>query len=145
MLEHPSFIFCSAPQQPRQGLSHIAKTVPGEESAAIPLQPGNDLSQMQAHLIIKARSRWLKGQELYSLLQLCKEGTFPYSMTPATRPLGGTLFLYDRKVVRFFRLDGHNWRKKNDNKTVRETHEKLKVQYSCHNYSSIHSEEPFLI
>ena len=29
--------------------------------------------------------------------------------------------------MRFFRKDGHDWRKKSDGKTVRETHEKLKV------------------
>ena len=116
----------AAHQRLRTG-RYVAKLAPGEEPAAIPLQPGNDIPQTEAQLIIKARNRWLKGQELHSLLQLCKDGMFPYSMTAATRPPGGTMFLYDRKVVRFFRLDGHNWRKKNDNKTVRETHEKLKV------------------
>jgi hypothetical protein len=40
---------------------------------------------------------------------------------------GGSLFLFDRKVLRYFRKDGHNWRKKRDGKTVREAHEKLKV------------------
>ena len=39
----------------------------------------------------------------------------------------GTIFLFDRKAVRFFRKDGHDWQKKKDGKTVRETHEKLKV------------------
>lgn len=42
--------------------------------------------------------------------------------------LGGSLFLFDRKVLRYFRKDGHNWRKKKDGKTVREAHEKLKVR-----------------
>ena len=41
--------------------------------------------------------------------------------------LGGSLFLFDRKVLRYFRKDGHNWRKKKDGKTVKEAHEKLKV------------------
>ena len=45
----------------------------------------------------------------------------------ANLPAGGSLFLFDRKAVRFFRRDNHNWRKKADGKTVRETHEKLKV------------------
>ena len=31
--------------------------------------------------------------------------------------------------MRFFRKDGHDWRKKADGKTVRETHEKLKVLF----------------
>ena len=37
------------------------------------------------------------------------------------------MFLFNRKTVRFFRKDGHDWRKKSDGKTIRETHEKLKV------------------
>lgn len=40
---------------------------------------------------------------------------------------GGSLFLFDRKALRYFRKDGHNWRKKKDGKTVREAHERLKV------------------
>ena len=57
------------------------------------------------------------------------------SLSPPPLPLrqylhdatAGALFLFDRKVVRFFRKDSHNWQKKKDGKTVRETHEKLKV------------------
>lgn len=41
---------------------------------------------------------------------------------------GGSLFLFDRKKLRYFRKDGHNWRKKKDGKTVREAHERLKVR-----------------
>jgi CG-1 domain len=43
--------------------------------------------------------------------------------------IGGSLFLFDRKALRYFRKDGHNWRKKKDGKTVREAHEKLKVPF----------------
>ncbi|XP_057992109.1 calmodulin-binding transcription activator 5 isoform X2 [Hevea brasiliensis] len=35
--------------------------------------------------------------------------------------------LFDRKKLRNFRKDGHNWKKKNDGKTVKEAHEHLKV------------------
>lgn len=45
---------------------------------------------------------------------------------------GGSVFLFDRRAVRFFRKDGHSWRKKADGKTVRETHEKLKVLVDGH-------------
>ncbi|XP_022739610.1 calmodulin-binding transcription activator 3-like isoform X5 [Durio zibethinus] len=31
------------------------------------------------------------------------------------------------RVLRYFRKDGHNWRKKKDGKTVKETHERLKA------------------
>nr|GMD49311.1 calmodulin-binding transcription activator 3-like isoform X1 [Ipomoea batatas] len=39
----------------------------------------------------------------------------------------GSLFLFDRKVLRYFRKDGHKWRKKKDGKTVKEAHERLKA------------------
>ena len=40
---------------------------------------------------------------------------------------GGSLFLFNKRVLRFFRRDGHNWRKKKDGRTVGEAHERLKV------------------
>lgn len=43
---------------------------------------------------------------------------------------GGTIVLFDRKMLRNFRKDGHNWKKKNDGKTVKEAHEHLKVRFS---------------
>lgn len=46
---------------------------------------------------------------------------------------GGSVFLFDRKVLRYFRKDGHNWRKKKDGKTVKEAHEKLKVTMKYRN------------
>jgi len=41
--------------------------------------------------------------------------------------LDGSFFLFDRNVLRHFRMDGHNWRKTKDRKTVKENHEKLRV------------------
>ncbi|KAF2598741.1 hypothetical protein F2Q68_00010650 [Brassica cretica] len=35
--------------------------------------------------------------------------------------------LHSFQVLRYFRKDGHNWRKKKDGKTVKEAHQKLKV------------------
>ena len=46
----------------------------------------------------------------------------------------GSLFLFDRKVLRYFRKDGHNWRKKKDGKTVKEAHERLKVGTRHHGF-----------
>ena len=43
---------------------------------------------------------------------------------------GGTIVLFDRKMLRNFRKDGHNWKKKSDGKTVKEAHEHLKVRIS---------------
>lgn len=44
--------------------------------------------------------------------------------------IGGTIVLFDRKMLRNFRKDGHNWKKKKDGKTVKEAHEHLKVWLS---------------
>ncbi|XP_024185065.2 calmodulin-binding transcription activator 2 isoform X1 [Rosa chinensis] len=48
-------------------------------------------------------------------------------MAESQRLLGGSLFLVDRKKVKHYKRDGHNWRKKKDGKTVMEGNEKLKV------------------
>ncbi|PWA82279.1 IQ motif, EF-hand binding site [Artemisia annua] len=42
-------------------------------------------------------------------------------------PKSGTVVLFDRKMLRNFRRDGRNWKKKKDGKTVKEAHEHLKV------------------
>lgn len=44
--------------------------------------------------------------------------------------IGGTVVLFDRKMLRNFRKDGYNWKKKKDGKTVKEAHEHLKVSTS---------------
>eukprot|EP00951_Prasinocladus_malaysianus_P038852 scaffold429829_cov49-Prasinocladus_malaysianus.AAC.2 len=96
----------------------------------------------------KAGERWLKTTEVSDILENYKKYDFKVSLVPPNQPpgsnvayqvsssssmwsafmhVGGAVFLFDRKQVRFFRKDGHNWRKKPDGKTVRETHEKLKV------------------
>ena len=54
-------------------------------------------------------------------------GTDSHYLNFHVTAIGGSLFLFDRKVLRYFRKDGHNWRKKKDGKTVKEAHEKLKV------------------
>ena len=54
----------------------------------------------------------------YVLLNVC------YHLTFST---GGSLYLFNKRVTRFFRKDGHNWRKKRDGRTVGEAHERLKV------------------
>lgn len=44
--------------------------------------------------------------------------------------IGGTVVLFDRKMLRNFRRDGRNWKKKKDGKTVKEAHEHLKVSFT---------------
>ncbi|KAK9809816.1 hypothetical protein WJX73_009573 [Symbiochloris irregularis] len=85
------------------------------------------LSKKARDILLKARASWLKNTEVLELLNNYRGYDLPVSHEPPSKPDGGTLYLFNRKVCRFFRKDGHDWRKKSDGKTVRETHEKLKV------------------
>ncbi|CAB4320115.1 unnamed protein product [Prunus armeniaca] len=76
-------------------------------------------------LLGEAQHRWLRPAEICEILSNFQK--FHISSEPPNRPPSGSLFLFDRKVLRYFRKDGHNWRKKKDGKTVKEAHEKLKV------------------
>ncbi|XP_062077108.1 calmodulin-binding transcription activator 1 isoform X2 [Humulus lupulus] len=76
-------------------------------------------------LLSEAQHRWLRPAEICEILR--NHQTFRISSEPPNRPPSGSLFLFDRNVLRYFRKDGHNWRKKKDGKTVKEAHEKLKV------------------
>ncbi|TYH57261.1 hypothetical protein ES332_D08G077300v1 [Gossypium tomentosum] len=44
-------------------------------------------------------------------------------------PKSGTIVLFDRKMLRNFRKDGYNWKKKKDGKTIKEAHEHLKITF----------------
>ncbi|KAM1759892.1 hypothetical protein ACFX12_002828 [Malus domestica] len=76
-------------------------------------------------LLVEAQHRWLRPAEICEILSNFHK--FHISPEPPNKPLSGSLYLFDRKVLRYFRKDGHNWRKKRDGKTVKEAHEKLKV------------------
>jgi len=96
-----------------------------------------------AAVVKKAGDKWLKNTEVVDILNHYSQYGFPVSTEAPATPTGGTLFLFHRKQVRFFRKDGHNWRKKPDGKTVRETHEKLKVDnQDILNCYYAHAEEP---
>nr|XP_025645410.1 calmodulin-binding transcription activator 4 isoform X4 [Arachis hypogaea] len=73
----------------------------------------------------EAKRRWLKPVEVLYILRnhdQCK-----FTNIPPQKPTGGSLFLFNRRIMRFFRKDGYNWRKKRDGKTVGEAHERLKI------------------
>ncbi|XP_058758872.1 calmodulin-binding transcription activator 1-like [Vicia villosa] len=86
------------------------------------LQPNQfDIQQ----ILSEAQYRWLRPAEICQILT--NHNHFQITSEPANMPPSGSLFLFDRKVMRYFRKDGHNWRKKKDGKTVREAHERLKA------------------
>ncbi|KAI3462072.1 hypothetical protein Pfo_018735 [Paulownia fortunei] len=76
-------------------------------------------------ILLEAQHRWLRPAEICEILQNYKK--FRIAPEPPNRPPSGSLFLFDRKVLRYFRKDGHTWRKKKDGKTVKEAHERLKA------------------
>ncbi|GLT43950.1 hypothetical protein SLA2020_178710 [Shorea laevis] len=84
---------------------------------------GNQLDINQ--ILVEAQNRWLRPAEICEILENYKK--FRIAPEPPNRPPSGSLFLFNRKVLRYFRKDGHNWRKKKDGKTVKEAHERLKA------------------
>ncbi|KAJ3673420.1 hypothetical protein LUZ60_006794 [Juncus effusus] len=75
-------------------------------------------------ILQEAQNRWLRPVEICEILR--NHEKFRIAPEPPNKPQSGSLFLFDRKVLRYFRKDNHNWRKKKDGKTVKEAHEKLK-------------------
>ncbi|KAL0048855.1 hypothetical protein WJX82_001004 [Trebouxia sp. C0006] len=95
---------------------------------AQPLAPSDvDLPKATQEILEKGKRSWLKNTEVCDMLLNYTACNLRVAKEPPCKPPGGSLLLFDRKAVRFFRKDNHNWRKKADGKTVRETHEKLKV------------------
>ncbi|XP_021714178.1 calmodulin-binding transcription activator 3-like isoform X1 [Chenopodium quinoa] len=87
------------------------------------LEFGNQLDIEQ--ILFEAQHRWLRTPEICEILQNYKR--FNIAPEPPNLPPSGALFLFDKKVLRYFRKDGHSWKKKKDGKTVKEAHERLKA------------------
>ncbi|CAL4921216.1 unnamed protein product [Urochloa decumbens] len=90
------------------------------EARRYAIAPQLDIEQ----ILKEAQHRWLRPAEICEILKNYRN--FRIAPEPPNRPPSGSLFLFDRKVLRYFRKDGHNWRKKRDGKTVKEAHERLK-------------------
>ncbi|XVF43686.1 hypothetical protein PTKIN_Ptkin02bG0060500 [Pterospermum kingtungense] len=84
-------------------------------------QSGYDINS----LFREAQARWLKPAEVLFILQ--NHEKYQLTQEPPQKPTSGSLFLFNKRVLRFFRKDGHSWRKKKDGRTVGEAHERLKV------------------
>ncbi|KAK0602421.1 hypothetical protein LWI29_033183 [Acer saccharum] len=75
-------------------------------------------------LFQEARSRWLKPAEVHFILQ--NHEKYQLNQEAPQKPSGRFVFLFNKRVLRFFCKDGHNWRKKKDGRAVGEAHEILK-------------------
>ncbi|KAK7851272.1 calmodulin-binding transcription activator 4 [Quercus suber] len=90
-------------------------------TAVLRINTGYDING----LFREALTRWLKPAEVLFILQ--NHEKYQLTEEPPQQPTSGSLFLFNKRVLRFFRRDGHNWRKKKDGRTVGEAHERLKV------------------
>ncbi|KAL4380946.1 hypothetical protein AHAS_Ahas04G0084300 [Arachis hypogaea] len=93
----------------------------------------------------EAKSRWLRPNEIHAILSNSKY--FTIHVKPVNKPKSGRIILFDRKMLRNFRKDGYNWKKKNDGKTVKEAHEHLKVgnEERIHVYYAHGQDNPGLV
>nr|TKR84534.1 calmodulin-binding family protein [Populus alba] len=85
------------------------------------MEPGYDINS----LFEEAQTRWLKPAEVVFILH--NHDKYQFTEKPPEKPTSGSLFLFNKRVLKFFRRDGHNWRKKKDGRSVGEAHERLKV------------------
>ncbi|XP_047980068.1 calmodulin-binding transcription activator 4-like isoform X3 [Salvia hispanica] len=85
------------------------------------MQSGYDIK----HLGREAQSRWLKPAEVYFILKNYEEHQLAHQVPQ--KPTSGSLYLFNKRELKFFRKDGHNWRKRKDQRTIAEAHERLKV------------------
>ncbi|XP_055825327.1 calmodulin-binding transcription activator 4-like isoform X1 [Solanum dulcamara] len=76
-------------------------------------------------LVREGLSRWLRPAEVLFILQNHEDHQLAHQ--PPQKPASGSMFLFNKRVLRYFRKDGHSWRKKKDGRTVAEAHERLKV------------------
>ncbi|GLT84500.1 hypothetical protein SLE2022_027250 [Rubroshorea leprosula] len=77
-------------------------------------------------LFLEAKRWWLFPAEICEILR--NNETLQIALEPSNKPPSGSLFLFDRKVTRNFRKDGHNWQRKENGKLAKEGHKKLKVR-----------------
>ncbi|CAN7129551.1 unnamed protein product [Brassica rapa subsp. narinosa] len=73
----------------------------------------------------EAQTRWLKPPEVYFILK--NHERYELTHKAPHKPTSGSLCLYNKRVLKFFRKDGHHWRKKRDGRAIAEAHERLKV------------------
>ncbi|XP_011071238.1 calmodulin-binding transcription activator 4-like isoform X1 [Sesamum indicum] len=85
------------------------------------MQSGYDIN----HLVREAQTRWLKPVEVFLILQNYEEHQLTHQIPQ--KPPSGSLYLFNKQVLRFFRKDGHRWRRRRDQRTIAEAHERLKV------------------
>uniref|UniRef100_A0A0D3CYL9 CG-1 domain-containing protein n=1 Tax=Brassica oleracea var. oleracea TaxID=109376 RepID=A0A0D3CYL9_BRAOL len=73
----------------------------------------------------EAHTRWLKPPEVHFIL--LNHERYRLTDKPPHKPTSGSVLLYNKRVLKFFRKDGHQWKRKKDGRAIAEAHERLKV------------------
>ncbi|GKV44678.1 hypothetical protein SLEP1_g51840 [Rubroshorea leprosula] len=76
-------------------------------------------------LLLEAQHRWLSLAEICEILRNYKK--LRIASEPSNKPPSGSVFLFNRKVTKIFRKDGHNWQRKENGKLAKEGHKKCKA------------------
>ncbi|KAL2510341.1 Calmodulin-binding transcription activator 4 [Forsythia ovata] len=85
------------------------------------MQSGYDIN----YLVREAQIRWLKPVEVLFILQNHEEHQITHKVPHM--PASGSLYLFNKRVLKYFRKDGHSWRRRRGQRTIAEGHERLKV------------------
>ncbi|KAJ6726500.1 CALMODULIN-BINDING TRANSCRIPTION ACTIVATOR 6 [Salix purpurea] len=64
----------------------------------------------------ESRTRWLRPNEIHAML--CNHKYFTINVKPVNLPIGGTIILFDRKMLRNFRKDAHEHLKVGDEERI---------------------------
>ncbi|PHT48276.1 hypothetical protein CQW23_12484 [Capsicum baccatum] len=84
----------------------------------------DDVIEVEAiQSMLNRRIMVVENTDFYGNLKSCNS---KYRRATMNVVSGGFVFLFNRKVLIYFRKDGHNWRKK-DGKTIKEAQEKLEI------------------
>ena len=75
-----------------------------------------------AHLQAAAQERWLLPEEVVDILTNCEALGCRLSDAPPDCPPASSVFIFDRRVCKRFRRDGHNWLARRTGGRVREDH-----------------------
>jgi len=72
--------------------------------------------------------RWLKTVQIVEILtQVCQKQISLSNISEINQPESGNLYLIDKTVMKRWRKDKHDWKKRPDGRTVRENQEKLRL------------------
>ncbi|KAL0372264.1 UNVERIFIED_CONTAM: Calmodulin-binding transcription activator 4 [Sesamum calycinum] len=83
------------------------------------------MTSINHHLVREAQTRWLKPVEVFLILQNYEQQQLTHQIPQ--NPPSGSLYLFNKRLLKFFRKDGHRWRRRRDQRTIAEAHERLKV------------------